>query len=39
MQAAAAAVQQGISECMGTASTNECELSDILRLKSAKHIR
>ena len=39
MQAAAAAVQQGIYECMVTASTNGCELLDILHLKSNRHIR
>ena len=39
MQAAAAAVQQGIRGCMLTASTNGCELKDILCLKSVKYIR
>ena len=39
MQAAAAAVQQGIRECMVTAATNGCELSDILYIKSREHIR
>ena len=39
MQAAAAAVQQGICECMVTASAHGCELLVTLRLKSRKHIR
>ena len=39
MQAAAAAVQQGIRECISMASTNGCELLEILHLKSAKQAR
>ena len=39
MQAAAAAVQQGIRKCMATASTMRIELVDILPTKARKHIR
>ena len=39
MQAAAAAVQQGICECMVTASRRGLYLVDVLRLKSKVHVR
>lgn len=39
MHATAAAVQQGIRECMSTATANGCELPEILHLKSAKRVR
>ena len=39
MQAAAAAVQQGIRKCMATALTMRYELLYILRTKADKHIR
>ena len=39
MQAAAAAVQQGIHECMATASSMGLYLVDILHLKSEVYVR
>ena len=39
MQAAVAAVQQGIRECMVTASAKGYKLADVLGLKTKKYIR
>ena len=39
MQAAAAAVQQGIHECMAIATAKGYKLADVLGLKCKKYIR